>query len=258
MLARTLRVCRDNARPLATTAALITVPVTFIQLVVALTVDRWLADGEGWLGWAHHAGAGMVFVFDLLAIILTAGAITAMAFDVEAGRPVDFRAAWVRGLDKARPVVTANLAAMLVMLGLMALLAFPFFLLLGLLSDGEEMPVGLGMIPVFVAGLIVGIRYPFLAALALSEGTGGFAALRRQRVLARGHLRTVAGVILPLWSLTFVPAVLLPDDSVWRVLDGLWTALTCVPASVAAAVLFLSLPGARGAEEPPATGLAGG
>jgi hypothetical protein len=186
--------------------------VSIVRSLIAAETARLELVGFGMAG----ATTAVLSVVDLLAITFTCAALTLLAADIQTGGHWGWRGAWLRVFRRARPIVTANLAAFVLIMAM----AVPGVLIAAAISTVLAQASGPGVfwptMQVFLSLLCV--VFAFVDPVTTVEGGGGFrAAFRSFRLLRRDSPRGVPLlwlVSLPLWCLDPLTQRLFPSSPV--------------------------------------------
>jgi len=201
MLTEALHLYARHRKALLMAAGLLLLPVGAVMTVAGAVaklpfVPPFLRDE-----WAASAGTAVIWGVDLFVSIVTWGVVTTFVARHLSGKPIDWRSAWRRGLERARPVVTANLAAALPAIGYFLLAMIPIVIVRASAQAGAPQSVAMAWLDDLLLGAVLAffaVRFAFVTCVAVVERQGGFLAYRRNLQLLEGRFLRVAAVVTPI------------------------------------------------------------
>lgn len=196
ILRQALALYGRERQPLLATAGLLLVPLAGVAMAASVLSRAPLSPAVP--EWARMAGSGVLEVVKVLVALVTEAAVAVFVAHQLAGSPLGWREAWTRCLGRARPVLTATLAAMLPLFGLMLLLLMPATFISATMEGPAWLREAVSGGLMLVGASVLTALLVFVIPVAVLEGEGGFAAYRRNRALLAGRFWKVAAVIAPL------------------------------------------------------------
>jgi hypothetical protein len=172
----------------------------------------------------------------LFALIVTGGAVAAATLDIQEGRAPSVDRAWKQSLDRAVPLITANLNVLAQFMILMILVGIG----VGIAHRGGPSELQPSLYRVASCLCLIGLYtgYPFVDVVPLVENLGGRRALQRGNALMQGRSGRILASVMPLATLACLPLLIPADGPVARLFVSVTLSLSTLPLSVATALLY--------------------
>jgi hypothetical protein len=189
-------------RALLMTAGLLLIPVTVIKALAPQLANLDAIPSGVRDGMLATASKAVLAIVEYLVMILSANAVIFFLARDHVGQPIDWRNSWQLGLGRARPAITAALAALLPIFGFMFLFALPAVITgmaLGMTKTNEPSWVfHLVRAPLAVGLVFISVRLAFVSLVAAIEQRGSFAAYGRNLDLLDRRFWKTAAVLAPI------------------------------------------------------------